>query len=101
MLDNLREKINIKIKENQSIKQELYEKISIIDSELLELNETMLKINNKDSFLDISPKEAFQILDRLGYTDKKERLDNYLELIKSLELERDKNLVIERNNFDY
>jgi len=28
-------------------------------------------------------------------------LDNYLEIIKSLEQERDRNLVAERNNFDY
>lgn len=101
MLENLREKINKRIQDNQKEKQELYDKISIIDSELLELNETMLKLNNKDSFLDISPKEAFKILNRLGYTDKGEMLDNYLELIKSLELERDRDLVIDRNNFNY
>ena len=83
------------------MKQELYEKISNIDSELLELNELMIKINNNESFLDISPNEAFKMLDKLGYTNKAERLDDYLEIIKTIELERDKNLIIERNTFDY
>ena len=101
MLEDLREKLNVKIQENQSKKQKLYDEISIIDSELLELNEKMLKINDKDSFLDISPKEAFSILNDLGYTDKGEMLDNYLEIIKDLELERDKDLIVDRNYFDY
>ena len=100
MIGSLKEKINAKIKENQIKKQELYEQISNIDNELLELNETMLKMNDNNSFLDISPNEAFKILDKLGYNNKAERLDSYLEIIKSLELERDKNLVVERNNED-
>lgn len=101
MLEDLREKINIKIQDNQIKKQKLYDEISAVDNELLELNDIMLKVNEKDSFLDISPKEAFNILERIGYTDKGELMDIYLEVIKSLELERDKNLVVDRNYFDY
>lgn len=101
MLEDLREKINIKIQDSQIKKQKLYDEISAIDNELLELNDIMLKVNEKDSFLDISPKEAFNILERIGYTDKGELMDIYLEVIKSLELERDKNLVVDRNYFDY
>ena len=101
MLEDLREKINIRIQDNQIKKQKLYDEISAVDNELLELNDIMLKVNEKDSFLDISPKEAFNILERIGYTDKGELMDIYLEVIKSLELERDKNLVVDRNYFDY
>jgi len=94
MIRDLRLKISEQIQEVQNRKQELYDEISKIDSELLELNEILIKINVNDSFLRISPNDAFEILEKLGYEDDKEKLNIYFELIS--ENEREKNTYIEK-----
>lgn len=96
MLNNLKEKISVKIQENQIKKQELYEQISNIDSDLFDLNEIMLKLSDRESFFSITPKEAFLLLEKIGY-NKADRLEVYLELIRMFELERDQKLIEERN----
>jgi len=101
MLEVIKEKINIKIQDDHNKKQALYDEISNIENELIELNEIILKLNDDNSFLDIPPKEALKILEKIGYTNNAERLDNYLEIIKTLELQRDKNIVESRNIYDF
>ena len=83
MINELREKINIEIKGKQDKKEELYDRISKIDNELLELNEALIKISDDDAFLGITPNEAFEILNMLGYKDEKEKLDVYISLISN------------------
>lgn len=101
MLDEIRNRINYKILDAQDEKQRLYEKISVLENELVEYNDILTSFEDKDSVLNIPPKKAFDLLEKLGYTDRSELLDNYLELIKSLELERDNELVFNKNYFDF
>jgi len=86
MIESLRKKINFTILETQELKQELYDRISNIDNELLELNEILMKLNDNDAFLKIAPYEAFKILEKLGYTDNKEKMDLYFEIVNSKDI---------------
>ena len=81
MLRDLRGNISDQIQEKQIRKQKLFDEISKIDSELLELNEILVKISTDDAFYKISPNEAFEILDNLGYKDNKEKLEMYVNLL--------------------
>lgn len=81
MLRELRGNISDQIQEKQIRKQKLFDEISKIDSELLELNEILVKISTDDAFFRISPNEAFEILDNLGYKDNKEKLEMYVNLL--------------------
>lgn len=81
MLRDLRGNISNQIQEKQIRKQKLFDEISKIDSELLELNEILVKISTDDAFYKISPNEAFEILDNLGYKDNKEKLEMYVKLL--------------------
>ena len=81
MLRELRGNISDQIQEKQIRKQKLFDEISKIDSELLELNEILVKIGTDDAFFRISPNEAFEILDSLGYKDNKEKLEMYVNLL--------------------
>lgn len=81
MLRDLRGNISNQIQEKQIRKQKLFDEISKIDSELLELNEILVKISTDDAFYKISPNEAFEILDNLGYKDNKEKLEMYVNLL--------------------
>lgn len=81
MLRELRGNISNQIQEKQIRKQKLFDEISKIDSELLELNEILVKIGTDDAFFRISPNEAFEILDSLGYKDNKEKLEMYVNLL--------------------
>lgn len=101
MLEELKNRVNYKILENQKEKQKLYDRISELDNELVEYNEILSKFEDRDSVLNIPPKTAFSLLEKLGYTDKSELLDNYLELIRTIELERDNELIINSNYFDF
>lgn len=101
MLEELKSRANYKILESHNEKQKLYDRISEIDNELVEYNEILSKFEDRDAVLNIPPKEAFNLLERLGYTDKSELLDNYLELIRTIELERDNELIINSNYFDF
>lgn len=83
MLESLRKKINDIIIEKQEVKQELYDRISNLDSDLLELNEILVKLMEEDAFLKISPYEAFEILDKLGYSNGKDKFDIYFELVRN------------------
>lgn len=101
MLEELKSRANSKILENQKEKQKLYDRISELDNELVEYNEILSKFEDRDSILNTPPKEAFNLLEKLGYTDKSELLDNYLELIRTIELERDNELLFNSNYFDF
>lgn len=101
MIEELKSRVNTKILENQIEKQKLYDNISVLDNELVELNEILSKFEDKNAILSIPPKEAFELLEKLGYTDKSELLDNYLELIRTIELERDNDLIFDRDYFDF
>ena len=92
MIKELRKRVNNKIQSKQTEKQKLYDDISRIDSELLELNEILVKMSEDDSFFRISPNDAFEMLEKLGYKDDKEKLDIYFELI-SYKSEIDNNYV--------
>ena len=81
MLRDLRRNISDQIQEKQIRKQKLFDEISKIDSELLELNEILVKISTDDAFFRISPNEAFEILENLGYKDNKEKLEMYVSLL--------------------
>lgn len=83
MLRDLRRSISDEIQVKQIKKQKLFDEISKIDSELLELNEILVKISTDDAFFKISPNEAFEILDSLGYKDNKEKLEMYVSLLTS------------------
>ena len=85
MLRELRGNISNQIQEKQIRKQRLFDEISKIDSELLELNEILVKISTDDAFFRISPNEAFEILDSLGYKDNKEKLEMYVDLLTNKE----------------
>jgi len=96
MISELRDKFNTKIKLKQDKKEELYNDISRIDNELLELNEMLLKVSDNDAFFKITPNEAFEILKALGYEDEKERLEVYISLISSKKEEK-----ISENKIDF
>ena len=81
MLRDLRRNISDQIQEKQIRKQKLFDEISKIDSELLELNEILVKISTDDAFFRITPNEAFEILENLGYKDNKEKLEMYVSLL--------------------
>lgn len=96
MINELRDKFNTKIKLKQDKKEELYNDISRIDNELLELNEMLLKVSDNDAFFKITPNEAFEILKVLGYEDENERLEVYISLISSKKEEK-----ISENKIDF
>ena len=87
MIRELKEKVSSQIQGKQNKKQKLYDDISKIDAELLELNEILVRLGDEDSFFRMSPNEAFDILERLGYKNDKEKLDIYFELISKKEQE--------------
>jgi len=88
MIRELRSKVNVQIKDKQIRKQELYDEISKVDGELLELNEMLIKLGDEDAFLRMSPNEAFDILERLGYNNEKEKLNIYFDLLSKSEDEK-------------
>ena len=90
MLRELRGNISDQIQEKQIRKQKLFDEISKIDSELLELNEILVKIGTDDAFFRISPNEAFEILDSLGYKDNKEKLEMYVNLLTNKDVKSKK-----------
>lgn len=94
-------KANNRIIDLQNEKQNLYDKISEIDNNLVEINEIISKFENKKNLLVVSPKEVFTYFEKLGYTNKYDILDDYLELIRTIELERDNELVSDKNYFDF
>lgn len=81
MLRDLRRNISDQIQVKQIRKQKLFDEISKIDCELLELNEILVKISTDDAFFRISPNEAFEILENLGYKDNNEKLEMYVSLL--------------------
>lgn len=81
MIEELRKKINTQILENQARRQDLFEEISKIDNELLELNEMLVKMTTDDAFLNISPNESFKILRKTGCKNRNEVLDIYYKLL--------------------
>lgn len=81
MIEKLRKSINTQIVEKQAKKQDLFEEISKIDNELLELNEMLVKMTNDDAFLDISPNESFKILRKTGLKTRDEVLKTYYKLL--------------------
>lgn len=99
MIEILKSKISDTIYEKQKLKEELYEKISYIENELFDLNETLIKLNEEDAFFKMSPYEAFNILDKLGYSNEKEKYDLYFSLVskKDIKVDKTKEKVIERN----
>ena len=101
MLEEIKSRINYKILEVQDEKQRLFDRISNLENELVEYNDILTNFEDRDSILNITPKKAFDLLEKIGYTDKSELLDNYLELIKSAELERDSELIFNNNYFDF
>ena len=90
MLRDLRKNISDQIQIKQIRKQKLFDEISKIDSDLLELNEILVKIGTDDAFFRISPNEAFEILDSLGYKDNKEKLEMYVSLLTNEDKKDDK-----------
>lgn len=89
MLRDLRRNISDQIQEKQIRKQKLFDEISKIDSELLELNEILVKISTDDAFFRISPNEAFEILENLGYKDNKEKLEMYVSLLTNKDTKKE------------
>ena len=101
MLEEIKSRINYKILEVQDEKQRLFDRISNLENELVEYNDILTNFEDRDSILNITPKKAFDLLEKIVYTDKSELLYNYLELIKSAELERDSELIFNNNYFDF
>lgn len=95
MIEELREKVNCNIKKNQKEKEKLYDKISNIDSNLFELNEMLIKLNEEDAFFRMTPYEAFEILNNLGYSKPDEIYEIYFNLLNqntsSQKIETNKN----------
>lgn len=81
MIEELRKKLNIKIRNIQNEKEELYDKISNLDSNLLELNEILYKLNEDDAFFKMTPYEAFEILNTLGYTNSSDIYETYFKIL--------------------
>ena len=104
MLRDLRKNISDQIQIKQIRKQKLFDEISKIDSDLLELNEILVKIGTDDAFFRISPNEAFEILESLGYKDNKEKLEMYVSLLtnedKKVEKKESKKESEKELNFD-
>ena len=104
MLRDLRKNISDQIQVKQIRKQKLFDEISKIDSDLLELNEILVKIGTDDAFFRISPNEAFEILESLGYKDNKEKLEMYVSLLtnedKKVEKKESKKESEKELNFD-
>ena len=100
MINELRDKITEQIKGKQERKEELYDAISRIDNELLDLNEAMIKISDDDAFFEITPNEAFEILKMLGYEDEKEKLNIYISLISNNK-EENTNLKNKNSKIDF
>ena len=104
MLRDLRKNISDQIQVKQIRKQKLFDEISKIDSDLLELNEILVKIGTDDAFFRISPNEAFEILESLGYKDNKEKLEMYVSLLtnedKKVEKKESKKESEKKLNFD-
>ncbi len=98
MIEELRKKVNNKIQTAQEDKQKLYDSISKLDNELLELNDILVKISNPNAFFEICPKDAFDMLSKLGYEGKQKQLDIYLELIS--ENEDETKYINKIENFD-
>lgn len=90
MLRDLRKNISDQIQVKQIRKQKLFDEISKIDSELLELNEILVKIGTDDAFFRISPNDAFEILESLGYKDNKEKLEMYVNLLTNNDTKKEK-----------
>lgn len=98
MIRKLRRSISDEIQVKQIKKQKLFDEISKIDSELLELNEILVKISTDDAFFKISPNEAFEILDSLGYKDNKEKIEMYVSLLTNSK-EKNTDTVVDDNKF--
>lgn len=99
MIESLRKKISDTIYEKQNRKEELYDKISRVENELLELNDTLVKLNEEDAFFKMSPYEAFNILDKLGYTNEKEKYDIYFNLVSKQDVKKETdNIALKENS---
>ena len=83
MIENIRGVVRDKKQGILDEQESLRKKIQELNSDIEVLDQIKTALSDDEYFMKITPNDAFGLLEKLGYTDKNERLDVYMKLVSS------------------
>jgi len=83
MIENIRGVVREKKQSILEEQENLRKKIQELNSDIEVLDQIKTALSDDEYFMKITPNDAFGLLEKLGYTDKNERLDVYMKLVSS------------------
>lgn len=84
MIENIRGLVSSKKQSILDEQESLRQKIQELNSDIEVLDQIKVALNDNDYFMKITPNDAFNLLEKLGYDKKEEKLDVYMKLVSSI-----------------
>ena len=84
MIENIRGLVSNRKQNILDEQENLRKKIQELNSEIEVLDQLKVALNDDEYFMKITPNDAFNLLDEIGFKSKEEKLDVYMKLVSSI-----------------